>query len=102
MQECLSTSRGALNAHPVMIIHQAAPVEKVQHGLKAEDGLLCHARVVREHGISGSQLDRNVCFCPSNLLQPCLHHAGTEIFSGQKDHMQIFSFTLDCLNFVDT
>lgn len=76
-----------------MIIHQAAPVEKVQHGLKAEDGLLCHARVVREHGISGSQLDRNVCFCPSNLLQPCLHHAGTEIFGTERRHADFQFYT---------
>ena len=30
------------STHPLVVIHQTAPVQHVHHGLKAEDGLLVH------------------------------------------------------------
>ena len=83
VQEWLAATRVDVEAHPVVIIYQAAPVQQVHHGLKAEDGLLRHARVVRKHGRACSQFDWYVCLCPSHLLQPRLQHAGTVL-----DHRQ--------------
>ena len=65
--------------HLYVVIHKAAPVEQVHHGLEAEDGLMLELGVVWNHDRSGLQLYRLVTFCPSKLLQPNLHHARNEM-----------------------
>lgn len=57
-----------------MIIYQAAPVQQLEHGLIAEDGLPVYLRVLRDHVRACSQLDGLVCLCPCHRLQPDLLH----------------------------
>lgn len=65
-----------------MVIHKAAPVQQLHHGLKAEDRLAGQVRVVRDHDRARLHLDWLVCFCPSKFLQPNLqeeHNSMAEI-----------------------
>ena len=55
-----------------MVIHKAAPVEQVEHGLKAEHGLLRQLGIVRDHEGTCRQLDGLVSLRPSKLLKPHL------------------------------
>ena len=61
--------------HPSVVIHQAAPVHKVHHSLKAEHGPSVEGHVVRHSQRSSCQLDGLVCFSPGKLLLP---HLSTE------------------------
>ena len=60
------------STYPIVIVHQGAPVQQIEHGLVAEQGLLSHAGAVREHGSPGSQFDGLFGFCPGNFLKPSL------------------------------
>ena len=55
-----------------MVVHKAAPVEQVEHGLKAEHGLLRQLGVVGDHEGARLQLDGLVCLRPGKLLEPHL------------------------------
>ena len=79
--KCLQT--GAKNstqanmhvAYPLVVIHQATPVQHVHHGLEAEDGLLVQLVIVRHSQVPSSQFDWLVSFSPGKLLLPCLQQA---------------------------
>ena len=62
--------------YPLVVIDQAAPVQHVHHGLKAEDGLFHELCVVRGRHCLGSLLDGLVLLCPGKLLLPylCCHN----------------------------
>ena len=62
----------ARTPHPVVVVHEAAPVEQVEHGLEAEEGLLGHVGHVGQHPGPGCQLHRLVILCPCHLLKPHL------------------------------
>ena len=76
---CLNRSIGQANlvysceTYPLVVIDQAAPVQHVHHGLKAEDWLLIELVVIWDCQRSCCQLDGLVCLCPCNLLLPYLH-----------------------------
>ena len=59
--------------YPSVIIHQAAPVPHLHHGLEAEDGLLVEAAALRHGEGPGCQLDGLVTLSPSKLLLPRLY-----------------------------
>lgn len=60
-------------AYPLVVIHQAAPIQQVQHGLEAEDGLPLQLRNIRQHCQTRSYFDWLVALCPCKLLKPNLH-----------------------------
>ena len=61
------------NTHPFVVVHEAAPVQHVHHGLKAEDGLPVELMIIRHGEGPSRQLDGLVRLCPSKLLLPHLH-----------------------------
>ena len=61
--------------YPLVVIHNAAPVQHVHHGLEAEDGLLVQLVVPRHRDGSGCHHDRLVSLYPCKLLLPNLKHS---------------------------
>ena len=55
-----------------VVIHIAAPVQQIHHGLEAKDGLFGQFGIIRNHGCTSLKLDRLVCFGPGKFLQPNL------------------------------
>ncbi len=67
------SSKSAQWSHPLVIIHQAAPVPHLQHGLKAEHGLLVQAATLWYCQSASSQLDWLISLSPCKLLLPDLY-----------------------------
>ena len=65
--------------HPLIVIHQTAPVQHMHHGLKAEDWLPIQLVAVRDSQCPSSQLHRLVSLSPSKLLLPNLHTQADDI-----------------------
>ena len=70
--ERLSCPGGAAT-YPLVVIHNAAPVQHVHHCLEAEDGLLVELVVTRHCEGSGRHHDRLVGLYPCKLLLPYLY-----------------------------
>ena len=60
--------------YPLVVVHNAAPVQHVHHGLEAEDGLLVQLVITRHREGSGCRHDRLVSLYPCKLLLPNLKH----------------------------
>ena len=86
-----STQANMHVAYPLVVIHQATPVQHVHHGLKAEDGLLVQLVIVRHSQVPSSQFDWLVSFSPGKFLLPCLQQ--TDVSTGLA-HMQC---SLECM-----
>ncbi len=69
-ESCLALMGAA--TYPLIVIHNAAPVQHVHHGLEAEDGLLVELVVTRHREGSGCHHDRLVSLYPCKLLLPNL------------------------------
>ena len=77
-----------------MVVHKAAPVEQVEHGLKAEHGLLRQLGITGNHEGPGLQLDRLVSLPPGKLLEP---HLGQSYRAGQSQAIAPKQWVLWCV-----
>ena len=63
------------SVYPSVIVHQAAPVPHLHHGLEAEDGLLVEAAALGHSEGPGRQLEGLVSLGPGKLLLPYLYNS---------------------------